>query len=168
MRHPVFRTSHLVGVLGRIARLPFISPHRRMIQPLVLIPRPSRPYQRHVRRLENWVGQMFPMSNRPDVLAVCSLTAIILLVVQNGHAGPHSMQCTYRSKLFVCFYRRHLRRSPFPITKAPCLLRELRRLTVLCCRYVSIVCSARAWWWCLRGATWALGKCYMDRACDYS
>ncbi|KAL6820427.1 hypothetical protein J3E69DRAFT_342003 [Trichoderma sp. SZMC 28015] len=81
---------------------------------------------------------MFPMSNRPDVLAVCSLTAIILLVVQHGHAGPHSMQCTYRSKL-VCFCSTGgtSEEAPFP-------LRELRRLTVLCCGYVSIVCSARA------------------------
>ncbi|KAL7907153.1 hypothetical protein GGI35DRAFT_455557 [Trichoderma velutinum] len=76
---------------------------------------------------------MFPMLNRPDVLAVCSLTAIILLVVQHGHAGPHSMQCTYRANLFC---------STGGTSEAPFPLRELRKLTILCSRYVSIVCNA--------------------------
>ncbi|KAL6806591.1 hypothetical protein GGI42DRAFT_321625 [Trichoderma sp. SZMC 28013] len=80
---------------------------------------------------------MLPMSNRPDVLAVCSLTAMILLVVQHGHAGPHSMQCTYRANRYVVCS------TGGASEEAPCPLRELRRLTVLCGRYVSIVCSAR-------------------------
>ncbi|KAL7955489.1 hypothetical protein V8C34DRAFT_291338 [Trichoderma compactum] len=80
---------------------------------------------------------MFPMSNRADVLAVSSLTAIMSLVVQHGHAGPHSMQCTYRTNRYVvCSTGGASEEAPRP-------LRELRKLTVLCCRYVSIVCSAR-------------------------